>query len=251
MRESTRAAALLVCGLFGAGCSGTPKLVPHPSRLELTDMIDRAELIVIGVVDGGSEAGPVVTSDGMPMRLCRVSVQVENVLKGNAPLGELRFFFYNAEGAWDGPSFNVIEPRERAIFFLVRDGSVLRATNDVYLSHATVRAGRHPGLPRSATPLKQTIAEALLIPGPGTETERYRGFLHSAKALSLGLVGRGETVALLESLLKNRNAQFRGGACIALAEFPIGERQCLPALIGDSEALPQDRVRAEELMRQN
>lgn len=103
MRESTRAAALLVCGLFGAGCSGTPKLVPHPSRLELTDMIDRAELIVIGVVDGGSEAGPVVTSDGMPMRLCRVSVQVENVLKGNAPLGEAQVLFLQCRGSLGRP----------------------------------------------------------------------------------------------------------------------------------------------------
>jgi hypothetical protein len=239
-------AVLLFCTVIGASCDTAPKLVPRPARLEFTEMIDKAELVVIGVVEGGSTVGRVVSQRGLRLQLCRVKVRIEKTLKGTEPSPQIVLFFYEAAGAWDGPAPSIISEHERAIFFLVHDGGVLRATNDMYLSHITVRTGRHPELPWPGVSLRQTIAKVLLTLGQEADIDRYTATLHSVKALAISLVGTRDTVALLQGLLGNADARVRSQACITLAEFPLEKKDCLPKLINDPEAPVEQRRQANE-----
>ena len=53
----------------------------------------------------------------------------------------------------------------------------------------------------------------------------------------------------MERVRGSKNGEIRGRACITLAEFPLNERGCLAEVVKDIQALPEDRKRAEELMR--
>ena len=56
---------------------------------------------------------------------------------------------------------------------------------------------------------------------------------------------------LLRTLLANPRPEIRGRACVVLAEFPLEEKGCLQTIVNGTQVLPEDRKRAQELMREN
>ena len=97
----------------------------------------------------------------------------------------------------------------------------------------------------------ETVAEALLIPGDRVDTNSYLASVPWATTLAMTVVGKMETARLLKDLLKSANGKVKGRACITLAEFPLDDKECLPAPNQDVEALPEDRERAKRLLHKN
>jgi hypothetical protein len=242
-----------LCGL--ASCSRVPSLTPHVSYVEIRHQIEQASLIVVGVVQSEHvvrtvDSGP--KQDLGRLELRAVRLQVEGVLEGQFDGDHLTFYYYQVTAAWDGPEPNMITPGERGIFYLVKDGEIWRATTDAYASHTRLVTGKHSiSLATSKDEVRKTIARLLLLPAEGTDLNGFLGSLHRDSALAMALVSKMEVSQMLQILLRNPNADIRGRACIALAEYPLKERSCLPDVIHDVRARPEDRKRAEELMRQN
>jgi hypothetical protein len=233
---------------FNGACSTAAEIVPRPDRLDILERINRADLIVVGVVEAeqtvrAGRRNPM--RDSMPLQLMRVTIRVEGLVKGTHSGERLDFLYYRTTGAWDGPAPNLLAPGERGVFYLIREGNLLRATNDVYSSHTEIGTGRHDVLPEvSDIGVRETIARVLLMPGDGVDVARYVESLYVERAHAIVIVGKSRTADLLRSLLDNSDTRIRGRACILLAEPPLNERSCLEKLLHDDQATSQDRDRA-------
>src|SRR5205807_1102261 len=112
----------LLSGFFSCSCKAGPSLTPRPSMLDIVDQIQQAKVIVLGLFESESPVGPIIDPKGSALRLHKVKVTVESILKGTASPGPLEFFFYAFEGAWNAPPNYFYRAGERAIFYLVQDG---------------------------------------------------------------------------------------------------------------------------------
>ncbi len=248
---STPASLVISMGLH-ASCAPVPDLVPRVANVEIADQVNEANLIVVGLAENERVVRPVAgTRETGPLNLLAVIVRVEGVLKGHFDGERLTFYYYQMTGgAWDGPAPNIVAPGQRSIFYLMNDGGVIRAATDAYLSHTNLATGKHPISPAANdSSTREAVAELVLLPGEGMDMADYLGSLHRGKALALALVGKSQVRQMLRGLLKNPQGAIRGRACITLAEFPLNEKGCLQDVIGDVQSLPEDRKRAEELMR--
>jgi hypothetical protein len=63
-------------------------------------------------------------------------------------------------------------------------------------------------------------------------------------------VPQTEVIRTLQDALKNSDAAIRGRACLLLAEFPLNQKGCVAEVAHDAQALPEDRKRAEELLKE-
>src|SRR5437763_5866548 len=96
MRQIAVRMNLLILLLNGS-CSPAVELVPRPGRLEIFEMINRAELIVVGMVDAEnvvSAGRRNETRDSMPLQLIKVSIRVEGLIKGTYSGERLAFLYY-------------------------------------------------------------------------------------------------------------------------------------------------------------
>ena len=99
--------------------------------------------------------------------------------------------------------------------------------------------------------VREIISELLLLPGDGIDLNGFLGSLRRNEARAMALVGKTRVSHLLRPLLTNPRPEVRGRACIVLAEFPLQEKGCLQTIVNDTQVLPEDRKRAQELMREN
>ncbi len=235
-------AGLCIAAFLGGSCSPAAELLPHTRQLGILERIQTADLIVVGVleseqpVSGGYRT---VGAEILPLQLMAVKVRPESVLKGSYKDGQLlEFLYYKATGAWDGPAPNILVPGERDVFFLKREGKILRATNDAYSSHTEVVTGRHFLRPESSNEgVRKTLARLLLLPGENLDVTRYVRSLYVEREYSLSIAGESETAESLRTLLQNSNGAIRGRACIWLAQPPLNEIACLRT-IRDDAAIP-------------
>ena len=236
----------LILGL--PSCTPVPNLEPKVEYVEIAKQINQASLIVVGIVK--HEKVVRAAKDPNSLELRQVTVLIEATLEGLFKEKQLTFYYFGEIGGWDGPPPNFITPGARCIFYLVKDGTVWRATTDAYLSHTRIFTGRH-NIPNAGDKdqVRQTIARLMLLPGEGADLEGYPGgSVYQNKALAMRLVGKVDVSKLLRSLLENPNPTIRGRACIMLAQFPLNELSCLDQLLLDPQTSPTDRKDAEKLM---
>lgn len=186
----------------------------------------------------------------MSLELRRVTIRVEGLFKGKFDKTELSFLYYRSIGAWNGLPPNLLYVGERAVFYLVKDGGTLRATNDAYLSHTEVVTGKHSiQAVVDNEAVRGLIARVLLLPGEGLDIGGYLASLRVERAISLDVTSHSETVALLRILLGSSSGQVRARSCILLAEPPLHEQDCLPDVVRESGAALEDRQRAIEMLK--
>lgn len=244
-----------LCGV--ASCSpvpNVPNLTPHVSYVEIREQIKQATLIVVGIVESEHVVRKVDNGrkDSGPFELRAVRIRLEGVVEGQFNNDRLTFYYYQVTGAWDGPEPNMVTPKERGVFYLVKDGGIWRAPTDAYSSHTRLVTGKHTISPAlNKDQVYETVARLLLLPGQGTDLNGFLHSLHRNEAMASDLVGKTEVSQILQSLLTNPRPEIRGRACITLAEFPLNEKGCLSEVVRDVHSLPEDRRRAQELMRQN
>jgi len=243
-------AGLLVWLCVLGSCSPVPNLEPHIAHFEIGELINQANLIVVGVVESDRVVRifpETKDSIGLELRLARVGV--EGVIEGQFRGDRLSFYYYYAPGGWNGPPPNTLTLGERDIFYLVKDGEVWRPPNDAYFSHTRLVSGKHSiSLAKSKDQVREAIARLLLVPGEGTDLDAFLASLPRITGTAMGLVENTEVSRILQSLLANPSPEIRGRVCVVLADFPLNEKSCLAEVIRDVHALPEDRKRAQELM---
>jgi len=185
---------VLLVLLFG-GCSGTQQLRPYDERMNT--QADAAPLLVVGLAENDERIGEPVTSRHGAMQLHRITVHVENVLKGDAPQRTIPVYYFS----YAGPSYGsepLIFGREpsRRIFWLRMDGGRHRIACDGFNCALDIMSGAHPGV--TMTPgesIDRVIAELLLTRGEGPIDDHQ-----FARQLDRGVPDRGDEDYVVEKL---------------------------------------------------
>lgn len=229
----TRALLAVVVALSFASCQPSAKLQIRPiSAPTYRELTYRSFIVLVGSVTAVHVVGPEVKTGDKhkyPLRLQRITVQVENVLKGRPKAGKIAFYRYgwSPDQPMVGPWGNVV-PGERNVFFLDQEGGVLRATADLYPSHIEVLSGRHPGYkPRVGQSTEESIAEILLTPGEDVHPAAFSQGLRTASAIAIELVGPPGTLRIMGPLLTSKEAVLRQQACSVMTERFPGQVKCL------------------------
>ncbi len=137
-----------------------------------------ASVILVGRILGASSVGRPrqyeVEGISKQAQLFRVTVAVENVLKGTVSAGNAAIYFFMPAGSHDGsPLLGMVGQRgswnveDLEMFFLNHDSGVLRTICDFY-HHCVVpvRSCDHPGFrPEPGKPLADAIIDLLLTRG--------------------------------------------------------------------------------------
>ncbi len=223
------AVAATVCA---TSCRTKPEVNARAtSALSYRELIKKSPVIVVGKVAAVKVVGPEVRKTDehrYPLRLQRVTIQAENVLKGEVRSGEMIFYRYgwSPDQPMVGP-WGILVPGERAVFFLDREDGALRSTVDLYPSHIEVRSGEHAGYKRGATQsLEESIAELLLTPGADAGPEAFSQALQIASAISIELIGHADTLRLMKPLLASEEPLLKRRACSVMTERFPGQVQC-------------------------
>jgi hypothetical protein len=203
------------------------------TSLPYRELAGGSPVVVVGRVMTVKVVGPEVrTSDEnqYPLRLRRVIVHVENILKGMANAGEIVFYRYDwsPNHAMVGP-WGIVSPGERYVFFLEREGGTLRSTVDLYPSGIEVHSGRHSSYrPRKGQSTEESIAELLPTQGEDAHLVGFARSLLIASGFSMELVGKDDTLFLLKSLLAANEPLLRQQACAVMSERFGGIVDCSP-----------------------
>ena len=175
-RQQILATAILIATAF---CLF--RLAVQPLPLHLIDQCDNqrnprpsASIIVVGVMTADSLVrNPVPMHSGptTPLQRRRLTVQVENVLKGGPIPKRIEVYYFTWAGGFDGPRplgfWNV---GGRRIFWLRKDSGVLRTICDGWDGCTEgVWSGAHPDYrPDPQKPLEYALVDFHLTRGKGT-----------------------------------------------------------------------------------
>jgi hypothetical protein len=204
--------------------------------MSMQERISNADAIVVGRATSVDAFAP--DRAHPEAGLTEVTLAVENVLRGDAPDHELRFYFYRIVGSFNGPTPNFLKVGDRAIFFLRREQGILRSVHDFWESHTKVYSGRHDAVFPDKE-VQKTIAEIVITPGQNFDRGEYLRALQSVE--HLGVPAR-HSVPLLEKLAYDPDPEMAKYACIALSSVFVWGDQCLAQIVAGD---PQVDVRAK------
>ncbi|MBL0159306.1 MAG: hypothetical protein IPP47_19670 [Bryobacterales bacterium] len=228
--------------------------------VDYPQLIFRSSTILVGTV-----RSVVCIQNGVPARRqpellldqMRVSLDVENVLRGNVRQSRLEFDFFtyslSNKGGYTGPGRYRVEAGERRIFFLTWDDGVYRSAADVRGDYSLrVWSGLHRNFVRSEPPDEENffhsdsagvgndIATILLQLGEDYSREAMIGWLEMQQYVASVVSGRVRTAGLLRQLAANSaELELSAAACLILAgQFP-GQDACL-AKYAEDQLLPAE-----------
>lgn len=161
----------------------------------------------------------------------------ENTLKGGVTGSELTFFYFadtygQYQGAAPNPRYRHLfaaEPEFRYVFFLTREGKVLRSFGDVGDYSVLVSSGKHAESPGQKKDLGEALAAILLTPGDGANLERMARQLFVDAQLADTWGYPLLTAKLLRNLFTLREP-IRSEACGELVRNYQGQSDCLSEL---------------------
>jgi hypothetical protein len=166
-----KASELLLLALLALqpGCHRIPPLRPYTDAVN-NQYLATASLIVVGVVEGDESLGtPVPSPPHSPLQLHKVTVHVENILKGAVPERSFPvyyFTFVNLNVGFRALVFHR-EPVRR-VLWLRKDGGVYRTACDWQNCTVWIASGAHPGYrPDPDASLNQTLVDLTLTRGEG------------------------------------------------------------------------------------
>lgn len=209
-------APLLVLALAAASlfsCTRVPPLHPYDEGTNNQYLLT-APLIVVGLVESDEMVGrPVSSPPHSPLQLHRVTVHVENVLKGAIPERSITAYYFTFANLNVG--FRILifhqEPVRR-VLWLRRDGGVYRTACDWQDCTVWITSGAHPGYrPDPDASLNQILIDLTLTRGEGpVDSHQF------AKELDQ-YVGRpgldGYTIEKLRHLALTETSEVKYAAC--------------------------------------
>jgi hypothetical protein len=219
---------LLVIATFGVvtlqvGCSSVPKLIEYTPSDKASDYQKdlSAPIILVGQLwhetAVSSKIRPSKWGDGLYAAMWRVTIRVENVLRGTVQPGDINvyYFQYNLSGParvgtwWMG---------DRKLFFLRRDAGVLRTICDGWSTCVIpVLTGYHPGFqPNPGEPMSHTIIDLLLTRGEYCSDKDMVKAIGRTKA---NLFSNEYAMQKLRQIASTETPEVRQAACEALFSF--------------------------------
>jgi hypothetical protein len=201
-------------------------------------------IIVVASIDHPYETSMVggpFEVPGVPVKrlqLVRVSLSIENVLKGGIPADRTEFFYITAAGGYVGPpvmGFGSTHPL-RFLLFLRQEQGRLRTFLDITTDcYALVYSGAHPGFKGgNAEPLGDQFVDVLLTPGRGaTEAGMVRSIFDEAPLE----ISPGYTVKKLLTLATSQPPLVRTAACLQFRDLVGGLFKAEPA---EAQALARE-----------
>jgi len=233
-----KATGLLLITAF-ASC-GSPQLQPRVlgGPLSTPELIKGAEIIIVGTITSITFGKVVHTSVPLFPQLndclvpVRISVSVENVLRGSIP-NRLNFEYFGTVCGTMGP---VESPQggSRSMFFLRNDSGRWRPLADYWRNRIPVLTGRHGNELLVGKPIEEAISEILLTPSDNYTTAGLVQALATATSESSSLIGPSATERLLVPLLNHSDMQVRVQACLELNAFGNSFEDCARRLVDEN-----------------
>jgi hypothetical protein len=196
-------------------CNRIPQLRPYSDAVN--NQYLAAPLVVVGVVEADESLGtPVLSPSHSPLQLHRVTVHVENILKGAVPERSFPVYYFTFANLNVG--FRVLifhRDPVRRVLWLRKDGGVYRTACDWQNCTAWIASGAHPGYrPDPDASLDQALVDLTLTRGEGpVDNDEF------AKELDQ-FVGRagleGYTIEKLRHLALTESSEVKIKACTDL-----------------------------------
>lgn len=222
--------AFLVC----FGCGSTVDLRDEFGKGDWHLPFDRrlhfeagAPLIVLGRVvnvSGIRDPKPSRVDPRVKVRLARIRVEVENLIKGAYSKPYLDFYYYLYSP--DQSSIDLGTTRylpsvgQRRIYFLKRSDGVLRSVGDVTDYTLRVSTGRHSPDFCGGTNPGCCIAELLLSPGRDVDIQSFVVDLDKYAYVARTLCSERRAKELLSALARNQERRISRRAADVLAADP-------------------------------
>jgi hypothetical protein len=151
----------------------------------------------------------------MLIQLTSISVDVENVIRGNVPIGKLDFYYYmySDQNRVDLARLRYVpRPGDRRIFFIKSFDRGYRSIGDVTDYTIPVKSGFHAQNFCLGDSYRDCIAKILLTSGKRYDPETY--ILNLRKATSTAqAIGSGEfAFRLLQQLSQSTDPKVAGAA---------------------------------------
>ena len=145
-----------------------------------------------------------------------------------------------------GPPRYVVQPGDRRIFFLTREGEALRSAADVMDYTIFVATGSHPDLKTSGKSFGDLLSEILLSPGKGYNSAALQHSLPNYCSIADYFGSREKNVSYLKQIMNSAGRELRTATCFYLAENYAGQYGCLVGLRNDAELSAEIRSEAEQ-----
>lgn len=221
-----------------SGCRRVPQLVDYPETRDLKLLHPSRGLppaiFAVGTVGPNSVvAGPIPShwNPAQPLLLQRVKINIENVLRGDLPKGDVEVYYFTFASSYNGPRLlGMWETGQRFLFAMRRDSGVVRMACDGVGSCARpVESGKHPDL-NLALPLEDLLADVFFTRGSGVSEAAFADSLIKADAnydfVSFNEFGRTDPKPEIKRLLLladgSSAAAIRTSSCEVLAlEFSM------------------------------
>ena len=211
---------LAVFLLLSAGCTWEPHLRPYDERT--SNSWPTAPLVVVGVAEGDALIGRPVPAEHS-LQLHRVTVHVENVLRGTVPEHTITLYYFTLANLNFGGRFLIFhQDPTRRVFWVRKDGGVYRTACDWHNCTVRIESGAHPGYrPDPNASMDQTLTELSLTRGEGPVNDHRF-------AQEMGyIVGRagldGYTIEKLRHLVLTESSEVKYAACKELWGYTEGE----------------------------
>ena len=213
--------ASFTAAILLAGCSGTRKLVPY-SLQQPYENIFNAPIVVLGVLLSDTPVRPPIPSPrnrGYPLQLRRLSLRVENVLRGNLTTGAVAVYYFALAGPVDGPiPLGQWQAGDRKILWLRYDSGFLRTACDGHDSCTMpVTSGAHPSYKADPQrPLGYALADLFFTRGEGANDSDF------ARGIERGAPSTVPEAYLFEKLLQLAATEVplvRAAACQQLSYY--------------------------------
>jgi hypothetical protein len=186
------AAVLLIALATALIRLGNPPVLPH-----LVDQVgrsmrrDAAPIVVVGLLVSDTlvrNPVPAYSEPHSPLQLRKLTVKVENVLRGEAIPDTIIVYYFTWAGGFDGPRPLGWWDGNRRIFWLRRDSGILRTVCDGWDGCTrSVQSGAHPHYkPDPERSLDYALADLLLTRGDGPVNE-----IHFASQIDWGVPDQG------------------------------------------------------------
>lgn len=210
--------------ILQAGCNTVPKLVEYPPSHEPGDYqrAMSAPIILVGrlVHDSAVEHKfrPSRWDQGLNVNLWRVTVHVENVLRGGVSPDEIDVYYFRYNFVSGPARVGTWQMGDRKIFFLRRDSGVLRTACDGWSSCVIpLLTGFHPGFRTDPDkPIAYSIVDLLLTRGQGCGDKQM---IEAISKTGAYLFSMEYTIQRLRQLAMAEGPEIRRQACETLASL--------------------------------
>lgn len=211
---------LLALLLLQASCTRVPPLRPYDERT--SNGWPAAPLAVVGVAEGDALIGHPVPAEP-PLQLHRVTVHVENLLRGTIPEHTITVYYFALANLNFGTRILIFHQEPvRRVLWLRKDGGVYRTACDWQNCTVRIESGAHPGYrPDPNASMDQTLTDLSLTRGEGP-VDDYR-FAQEMRYI-VGRAGLdGYTIEKLRHLALTESSEVKYAACEGLWGYTEGE----------------------------